>query len=483
MNFRITIILLFLIIPFTFSGFAQNKADNICYISNGRMYFNLDKRWKADKKKNISELFKLDSAFIEMAFTGKPLLVYDSITWQVRQIDPYLVEISKTIENEKGKANPGDVFLIDDAFFVKPTLLRPIIAPAKKYGINEFTDKPTVTYQNGVVHFYFQGNLRAGRVYLSGTFNNWSTMQDPMRKTEKGWEISFKLSPGEYQYKYIVDGKWKTDPGNRLKVPDGHAGFNSILFCYNYTFKLAGYTNAKSVILAGSFNNWNRQKLKMNRTLSGWELPVYLPEGTYAYKFIIDGQWINDPANKNLRSDASGNMNSFMGIGDTLVFRLKGFTNARKVVLAGSFNDWNGNELMMNKTATGWEIPYILGAGNYEYKFVVDGRWMPDPANPSTVGSGNFTNSCITFKPNYTFTFSGFPDAKNVLVSGSFNGWSKESYRMVKTGNKWTYPLYLAPGKYTYKFMVDGKWLLDPANELWEENETGTGNSVLWIEP
>jgi hypothetical protein len=31
--------------------------------------------------------------------------------------------------------------------------------------------------------------------------------------------------------------------------------------------------------------------------------------------------------------------------------------------------------------------------------------------------------------------------------------------------------------------VVDQKWIIDPTNELWEENEYGTGNSVLWIEP
>jgi hypothetical protein len=29
--------------------------------------------------------------------------------------------------------------------------------------------------------------------------------------------------------------------------------------------------------------------------------------------------------------------------------------------------------------------------------------------------------------------------------------------------------------------IVDKEWKLDPGNELWEENEYGTGNSVLWI--
>lgn len=482
MKLRITLFLFILMISAAFNAKAQNKVDNICFFSNGRMYFNLDKRWNAEKKKNISELYKLDSTFIELALTGKSSVVYDSVTWDIHQVDPNIVEISKPVD-DKGKANPGDVFLIDDAFFIMPPIIPPLFAPATRLGLNEFNQAPTVTYHDGTAHFYLAGYAKAGSVYLSGTFNNWSTMQNPMQKTENGWETSIKLHAGEYQYKFIVDGKWITDPANKQRVPDGRAGFNSVYYCYNYTFKLEGYTKAKSVILSGSFNNWNQKKPKMEQTTNGWELPVYLPEGTYAYKFIVDRQWINDPANKILRSDASGNLNSFMGIGDTLLFRLKGFTNANKVVLAGSFNGWNGNELVMNKTATGWELPYILGAGNYEYKFIVDGRWMPDPDNPNTTGSGDYINSCISFKPNHSFTLSGFADAKQVLVSGSFNNWNKEGYKMVKKGNSWAYSLYLAPGKYTYKFIVDGQWLLDPANDLWEENQTGTGNSVLWIEP
>ena len=463
-------------------SYAQQKTDNICYINNGRIYFNLDKRWSAEKKKSISTLFNLDSLLIEKALKGLSPFTYNNITWEVTRLDANIYELSKQVEGGNGGANPADVFLLDDAFFVKPSLIPPIFAPAKRLGLNEFKKEPTVTYKNGVAHFFIAGYQTAQRIYLSGTFNNWSTMQSPMRHTNNGWETSLTLAPGEYMYKFIVDGKWITDPQNKQKRPDGHAGFNSVFYCYNYVFKLDGYTTAKSVILSGSFNNWSKNKPYMERTPGGWRLTVYLPEGTYAYKFIVDGQWIIDPANKIKRADASGNLNSFMGIGDTLLFRLKGFTNAKKVVLAGSFNNWNGNELVMNKTASGWELPYILGAGNYEYKFIVDGRWIPDPGNPNTTGSGDYTNSCISFKPNHTFRLSGFNDAKNVLVSGSFNNWNKEGYKMVKQGKSWAYSLFLAPGKYTYKFMVDGQWLLDPANELWEENETGTGNSVLWID-
>jgi len=53
---------------------------------------------------------------------------------------------------------------------------------------------------------------------------------------------------------------------------------------------------------------------------------------------------------------------------------------------------------------------------------------------------------------------------------------------MSRQGNKWILPLSLNHGKYTYKFIVDGEWIPDPANKLFEGNEHGTDNSVLWIE-
>ena len=125
----------------------------------------------------------------------------------------------------------------------------------------------------------------------------------------------------------------------------------------------------------------------------------------------------------------------------------------------------------------------MLAAGNYEYKFVADGKWMTDPANPFKTGEGEQANSVLVVKPNHLFKLERHSDAKKVSLSGSFNGWSKPGYHMVLQDGVWSLPVSLKPGKYTYKFLVDSKWIIDPGNELWEDNEYGTGNSVLWIEP
>ena len=52
---------------------------------------------------------------------------------------------------------------------------------------------------------------------------------------------------------------------------------------------------------------------------------------------------------------------------------------------------------------------------------------------------------------------------------------------MKKEGDAWIFPVHLSVGKHLYKFIVDDKWMNDPGNPLWEQNEYGTGNSIIWI--
>lgn len=56
------------------------------------------------------------------------------------------------------------------------------------------------------------------------------------------------------------------------------------------------------------------------------------------------------------------------------------FPGARCVELAGSFNNWNPAQDKMTRMEDGrWVKDIPLKAGTYEYRFVVDGRWIPDP--------------------------------------------------------------------------------------------------------
>ena len=54
--------------------------------------------------------------------------------------------------------------------------------------------------------------------------------------------------------------------------------------------------DAKSVQLAGDFTEWEKAPLDMVQSYDGtWFTIVPLLPGTYSYRFIVDGQWLDDP--------------------------------------------------------------------------------------------------------------------------------------------------------------------------------------------
>lgn len=80
-----------------------------------------------------------------------------------------------------------------------------------------------------------------------------------------------------------------------------------------------------------------------------------------------------------------------------------------------------------------------------------------------------------------TFTLKGYPEAKSVSLAGSFNFWAWRSTPMSRAGEKWTVTVELEPGRHTYKFVVDGKWIIDPDNPRTEIEGPNT-NSLRVVE-
>jgi 1,4-alpha-glucan branching enzyme len=53
---------------------------------------------------------------------------------------------------------------------------------------------------------------------------------------------------------------------------------------------------AARVSLAGDFNAWNPDDSPLEKLPEGtWERSVVLPAGRHEYKFVVDGQWQDDP--------------------------------------------------------------------------------------------------------------------------------------------------------------------------------------------
>ena len=74
------------------------------------------------------------------------------------------------------------------------------------------------------------------------------------------------------------------------------------------------------------------------------------------------------------------------------------------------------------------------------------------------------------------------PKARSVSVAGTFNGWDSKSNVLSKeSGGIWRAFLPLSPGRYEYRFVVDGQWQEDPSAKESAFNPYGGRNSVLVV--
>lgn len=244
-------------------------------------------------------------------------------------------------------------------------------------------------------------DLKIHEVIVAGNVSNWSKDNWRMKKISRNryqlrkkiWEFN---DPFNWEFKFLVNGRYVTIP--QITTIEGKIHANDFLEdTYNLKlydvkpdidgnayFYLKGHLHAAQVILAGSFNGWDEESLRMSRTDDGWEVRIQLTPGEYHYKFIADGQWLHDPANPRKVRNEHGTFNSILKISKLINFQLAGFSSAKQVILAGSFNGWNEAKTKMRQQDGRWMISMDLSAGKHYYKFIVDGNWIVDPSNPLT---------------------------------------------------------------------------------------------------
>lgn len=68
---------------------------------------------------------------------------------------------------------------------------------------------------------------------------------------------------------------------------------------------------ARSVALAGTFNDWDPQRTPMKNDGHGlWKARLQLPPGRHEYRFVADGQWVSDPKAEDSVANPHGGDNS-----------------------------------------------------------------------------------------------------------------------------------------------------------------------------
>ncbi|ERP30948.1 glycogen-binding domain-containing protein [Chitinivibrio alkaliphilus] len=83
------------------------------------------------------------------------------------------------------------------------------------------------------------------------------------------------------------------------------------------TFTYKGVPGS-DVFVTGSFNEWDpkQKKLKDKKKDGVYSLAVNLPRERHQYKFIVDGEWINDPECTMYEEDGFGGLNSVVDLTD-----------------------------------------------------------------------------------------------------------------------------------------------------------------------
>jgi chromosome partitioning protein len=73
-------------------------------------------------------------------------------------------------------------------------------------------------------------------------------------------------------------------------------------------------------------------------------------------------------------------------------------------------------------------------------------------------------------------------DAERVHLAGDFNDWTLDGSEMDPMGGVWKKVVKLPPGRYRYRYVIDGRWQRDPLNAAVEPSAYGGHDSVLVVD-
>ncbi len=71
---------------------------------------------------------------------------------------------------------------------------------------------------------------QAKAVTVAGSFNDWDASRTPMNPGAEGtWKTTVWLPAGRYEYRFVADGQWISDPNARESVQNGYGSTNSVV--------------------------------------------------------------------------------------------------------------------------------------------------------------------------------------------------------------------------------------------------------------
>ena len=211
------------------------------------------------------------------------------------------------------------------------------------------------------------------------------------------------------KYRFQVDGSWIKDPQNdNATVDPRKREYSYLVIGTAGSVRLANMKMPETVMVNGSFNNWedpipmtkNKYDLFFCVFNRRGSKSIVVDEGTYSYRYLVDGVWMRDTYNPFVEYDRYGTELSTFNIDAPIIVAEKNPVpvtrndyvfyyknrNAREVYLVGDFNNWNPYSHPLRKNRSGlWEVVLDIPPGSYLYRFIVDGVYKPDPLNKNLV--------------------------------------------------------------------------------------------------
>jgi chromosome partitioning protein len=119
-------------------------------------------------------------------------------------------------------------------------------------------------------------------------------------------------------------------------------------------------------------------------------------------------------------------------------------------------------------------------AGFEDYEALANEILQQEGAIATTDDFGIATAPAVT-PDGVMFTVEA-PNATHVQLAGDFNDWTPDSGEMEPVGRVWKKLLQLAPGRYRYRYVIDGQWRSDPRNRAAEPSPFGGEDSLLVLD-
>jgi 1,4-alpha-glucan branching enzyme len=175
--------------------------------------------------------------FNNWSTSAMPMQLVDGV-WQIAiTLEPGSYQYKYVINGTTWKEDPEAPSYVDDGFggkngaFVLTSDYQvnsvggPKKTVSKNYEINQDREDTIYVDEDGYVIIRFKAD--ANRVFIAGDFNGWSDKDTEAYYVEDGvWEAVLELTPGVYEYKFIVDGEWVFDPNAFAFGDDGFGGKN-----------------------------------------------------------------------------------------------------------------------------------------------------------------------------------------------------------------------------------------------------------------